>query len=127
MDGISREGNILVSNKVPTGYYAFIYQGLVPLAREFGYALCLHGSMSRDLDLVAIPWVDDAKDPYSLVTAIRDSVCGHINNEWDFEKCVIDNDFSKRNPAIKPHGRLSWDIQLGGGLYIDLSVIPKLK
>ena len=96
----------------PAGLYAFFYQRLVPLARDLGYALALHGSMARDLDLIAVPWVEDAKDPCDLVHAIRDSVCGTIHDEWDFEKCVIERDFSKRNPEIKPHGRLAWAIQL---------------
>jgi len=116
-----------MNEKISAGYYAFIYQNLVPLAHDFGYALCLHGSMKRDLDLVAVPWVDDAKEPYDLVKAIKDKICGYISDEWNFEECAIIGDFSTRNPSIKPHGRLAWVIQLGGGFYIDLSVTQKLK
>jgi hypothetical protein len=107
------------------GFFAFTYSHLIPIARECGYALGLHGSMQRDLDLIAVPWTDEAKDAYDLVCAIRDAVCGHIIDEWDFVSCRDEEDFKKRNPTIKPHGRLVWDIQLGGGIYIDLSVFPK--
>lgn len=44
----------------PAAVYAHLYPSLVVDARELGYALALHGSMARDLDLVAIPWTDDA-------------------------------------------------------------------
>ena len=30
---------------------------LCDVAREMGYALALHGSMNRDMDLIAVPWV----------------------------------------------------------------------
>ena len=26
------------------------------LAREVGYAVCVHGSLKRDFDLIAVPW-----------------------------------------------------------------------
>lgn len=40
------------------GLYAMFYEQLKDIAREYGYALLIHGSMNRDLDLVAVPWDD---------------------------------------------------------------------
>ena len=31
-------------------------------ARKLGYAVTTHGSMSRDFDIVVIPWTEDAAD-----------------------------------------------------------------
>jgi hypothetical protein len=103
-------GDRNMNNYTPAGFYSFIYHHLTKIAHEHGYALALHGSMTRDLDLVAVPWVEDAKEPTALVRAIREAVCGTIINEWNFEDCAVKRDFSKRNPSIKPHGRLSWTI-----------------
>jgi hypothetical protein len=115
-----------INNKtINCGMYSFIYAHLIPIAREHGYALSLHGSMQRDLDLIAVPWIDEASKPYDLVIAIKTAINGYIHDEWDFEKCALERDFSRRNPTIKPHGRLTWAIQLGAGYYIDLSVMPK--
>lgn len=36
--------------------YAHIYEQMKEIAKSFGYCLLIHGSMNRDLDLVAVPW-----------------------------------------------------------------------
>ncbi len=96
--------------------FAWTYSSfLVPRARELGYALCIHGSMTRDLDLVACPWTDDAAPAEELVYALRDEVHGAI------EPADV------ADPTGKPHGRLAWRIHCGGGPYIDLSVMPRLE
>lgn len=99
------------------GFFAVYYQGLAKRAMELGYALAVHGTMARDLDLVAVPWFDDSKPEEDLVEALRDQVSGEIveHPSPDVE----------RQGAIRPHGRRVWSIQLGGGPYIDLSVMPR--
>jgi hypothetical protein len=32
------------------------------VARRFGYALAVHGSLEWDIDLVAVPWCENAPD-----------------------------------------------------------------
>ena len=99
--------------KPPT--LAAVYCHLVPIlaevAREHGYALAVHGTMARDLDLVAVPWIDAASGPTELVGALADRIrfAGPGNEP--------------RGPCTKPHGRLGWTITLDGGAYIDLSVM----
>lgn len=94
--------------------FAWTYSSfLVPRARQLGYALCIHGSMTRDLDLVACPWTYDAVPPFDLAQALCEEVGGAIDP----------HDIG--NPTGKPHGRLAWRIHCGGGPYIDLSVMPR--
>jgi len=83
-------------------------------ARDLGYALAIHGSMRRDFDIVAVPWVAEVASPEVLVEAIRKVVGGAI--------AAGDG----RGPCSKPHGRLAWSIHLGGGPYIDLSITPRV-
>ena len=92
------------------------------VAREHGYAIGVHGSLARDMDLIAVPWVDDAKEPKALALAIEHAVGGVIDNGSRVDGPAYD--FATKPPAVKPHGRLCWSIHLGGGPYIDLSVIP---
>ena len=40
------------------------------IARKHGWAIGVHGSMVRDIDLIGIPWTDDAIEPESLVDNI---------------------------------------------------------
>jgi hypothetical protein len=93
--------------------YASMYMGLVPVAMEHGYALSMHGSLKRDLDLIAVPWVEEACEAERLVEAIAQHVTGFF----------VKNDY----PNMKPHGRRAWSIHLGGGPYLDISVMPRIK
>lgn len=99
--------------------YATVIHQVREVARAHGYAIGVHGSGERDLDLIAVPWTDEATAADVLVEAIRVAVGGFIINRADAKP----NDYTKRNPEPKPHGRLAWSIHLGGGPYIDLSVI----
>lgn len=90
-----------------------IYPELAEKSKSLGYALALHGSLQRDLDLIAVPWTDAAVDPAVLVQelcAIFDVAPNH----------------SVAEPSLRPHGRMSWSIPLWWGAYLDLSVLPKL-
>lgn len=109
--------------------YAWMLPRLCEVAREHGYALGLHGSMNRDLDLMAMPWVENAASEAVLVNALREAVDGFIvadgtlGGRWDpvdkiFKDAVV------RNPEPKPHGRSAWNIHFTGGFYIDLSIMP---
>lgn len=92
----------------PVACLAFL-PSIVRVAKEHGYALAVHGSLARDYDLIAVPWVDEAARPEVLVDAIRVASGGHFA-EHDY-------------PATKPHGRRAWAVHLGGGQYLDLSVM----
>ena len=57
--------------------YAAYYKSLAEVAREKGYALAVHGSLQNDLDLIAVPWVENAAPREELVEAIR-AMCGGL-------------------------------------------------
>lgn len=104
--------------------YVAIYPHLAEVARAHGYSLSIHGSVGQsrysDLDLVAIPWIDEAVEAEVLMAAI-----------WEWCSRFIDNDFGKLfnkqfYPEQKPHGRCAWFLQMGNGSGIDISVMPRL-
>lgn len=95
-------------------YFFHVVPKLLPVAKRLGYAIALHGSFQRDLDVVAIPWTEEAVSPEELVEALRVEVHGWIYRDRD------------PSPTIKPHGRLVWSIHTEEGIgYIDLSVMPR--
>lgn len=120
-----------IENTAGTSTYACVLGTLRIKARELGYCLALHGSMVRDLDLVAVPWVDDAAPPEVLVEALRKILGGSIipagtkGGRWDAEAGKF-IDAVVENPSRKPHGRLAWNIHLGGQPVVDLSVMPRV-
>lgn len=101
-------------------FYAVTYAEIRLVAKEHGYALALHGSLQKDLDVIAVPWTEDASDEDKLVKAITEAVGGVV--------------LAHIPPGEKPHGRRAWTIHLLGSsaivppkeraTYIDLSVMP---
>ena len=112
------------------GLYAMYFEMLKHIAEHYGYALMVHGSMNRDLDLVAIPWVE---------TSHKGALKGMLfeMQEYLTGKKTTDKD---GNPIIyndKPHGRMTHTISLNRGdrggewvrfkdaeYYIDISIMP---
>lgn len=94
--------------------YALLYRQMAEAAYDLGYALAIHGSLTRDCDVIAVPWTDNAVSESKLVDAIA-RVVGHPLG------CVA-------GPGVKkPHGRRAWGIvPVGGNEYIDLSVMPRI-
>ena len=87
--------------------YANVYPQLVVVARNHGYALAVHGSMKRDLDLIAVPWSEDPSEPAALVMAL--STACHFDH-------II-------GPEQKMHGRMVWTLTFPGECFVDLSVM----
>ena len=94
-------------------------------ARELGYALGVHGTLKRDIDLIACPWIPEAVDARTLAEALL-AVAARHNEGLAFLKPHEDNGYFWAGcPGNKPHGRLCWTFHLGGGPYLDLSVMPR--
>lgn len=112
-------------SKCDTHNYAALFALILPLiretARKLGYAIALHGSMRRDLDLIAVPWVDDAVAPEVLVQMLIQELGG---------KCPDMHKFKEGDtvgmPMVKPHGRHAYSIQLNDyACWIDLSITSR--
>ena len=112
----------------PAPAYAAMLPSLQEIAHAHGYALGIHGSLNRDLDLMAMPWIEGAKPAAELIEALRVAVNGIVHkngtpagrwNGTEFVHAVIEN------PSHKPHGRMAWNIHLECGLFIDISVMPR--
>jgi hypothetical protein len=101
---------------------------LIPVLRETakaaGYALGVHGSLARDIDLIACPWTDEAVDAVELARLLQLKTCEVIGAAL-LLPCEDDSYFLAGTPGAKPHGRRGWTFHLGGGPYVDLAVMPR--
>jgi hypothetical protein len=101
-------------SKASIATHAVILPALVQVGVDCGYAVALHGSLRRDLDLIAVPWVKWAVPPKELVERLARVCHGKVISE----------------PSRHPHGRLSFEIHLGeivqnqynSDPYIDIGV-----
>jgi hypothetical protein len=100
--------------------YAYYFQSLKEIAKEFGYNLVLHGSLNRDLDLIAIPWVEELGDMDKMIHEFAEHLGGNVMIMSEAQKHCF------------PHGRVSYVINLNRGeftdndqqYYLDISVTP---
>lgn len=78
------------------------------LAREVGYAIGVHGSQERDLDVIAAPWTDSAVTPADLLKHLASGLGAKI---------------AATEP--KPLGRIAATLQIDGYYRpLDISVMP---
>lgn len=86
-------------------------------ARAIGYALCIHGSLERDIDLVAVPWTPQALAPEELANSLKQV----LSKLYPIGLEVGPSDEPAKR---KPHGRQCWSWWIRSWTYIDLSVFP---
>jgi len=89
--------------------YARVFTHARIIAWQFGYACLAHGSFSRDLDLLLVPWTDNAAVPIdALITRIADVAGLKLQGE----------------PSEKPHGRKAWTLlfpEFNDPRWVDIS------
>jgi hypothetical protein len=105
------------SKRDRTKLYKTILPKLIHVARKNGYALALHGSLTRDLDLIAVPWQKKVINAETLAIRLHQAVCKYPNTRSQL----------REQSQPKPH-RTTYVLILGhGGAYIDLSVTPTVS
>lgn len=107
-----------IPNPLPN-LYAQLMPKLREVARAKGYAIGLHGSMLRDLDLIAVPWVEEAASDRELVDAMAAAFDGFVVG------ATRDKGWSAEVGHPRPHGRRTWNICFGGNPFVDVSVAPR--
>jgi hypothetical protein len=100
--------------------YSSVLPTVTKIARDSGYAVGLHGSMTRDLDLIAIPWQRKHVLPITLARRIF-AIAHPPRIERAHFKAILEN------VTRKPCGRLAFAIYIGFYAYIDLSVMAEQK
>ncbi len=100
-----------ISENGKAAFYACILEDLKKAAYDCGWALGLHGSLSHDMDIMAMPWTEDATSSDDMVMHLSDMCFG----ESPFHiLCSKDE---------KPHNRVVYTIPIWEEIYLDISVI----
>lgn len=97
----------------------FIQQGKKDDGSTDGYALTVHGTLNRDIDLVAVPWREHG---VWSKEALIDALCGAVRGITG--RC---NHFDHEVWTVKPHGRFAKGMHVWcgeSGAHLDLSVMP---
>jgi hypothetical protein len=96
--------------------YARAFTMIRCVAWQYGYAACLHGSFTRDLDVLLAPWTDQAGSPDTVIKLIAQ---------------YLEMTIQHGSPSDKPHGRKAWTLLFhksgfSDPRWIDISVMPRV-
>lgn len=95
-----------------TAFYACMYEDIRQCAMDCGWAVSLHGSLASDMDIMAMPWVDNATTFKEMIDRVS--------------KLFKDNDMSSQYVITyneKPHNRVVATIPIWTDFYLDISTI----
>lgn len=114
--------------KAKPHFYACCFLQLVTIAHDLGYNLLMHGSMNRDFDLVAVPWVDD---PGSHMELLK-SFCSFLNipkdeNADDFMFGLLPGGRSSYVINMNRECKMVDDVWVDAQYYLDISITPLIK
>lgn len=114
--------------------YAFYFDVIKEIGLQYGYNIVLHGSMNRDLDLIAIPWQEQIGDKMEMLNRIAEAIGGHILFETEEDRkrfrekfhgrqCYVIN--VNRTIKAKVQGMITeFEEYADPQYYIDISVLP---
>ena len=70
-------------------WYLAVLPSIRTVARTLGYGIGVHGSMRRDLDLIAVPWSEEHATPDALAKAIQYAALGTHGDvvNWEQKPC----------------------------------------
>lgn len=90
-------------------YAAAMYPDLAKIFQKHGYALAVHGSLARDFDLIAIPWVENPSKRKDVIAEMVKTFAVKQIGE----------------PTGKPPARLAYTFSVAfGECALDLSFFP---
>lgn len=114
--------------------YAFYFDVIKEIGLEYGYNIVLHGSMNRDLDLIAIPWQEAIGDKKEMLDRISEAIGGYV---------MVESDEDRKRFRERHHGRQCYVININRTIkakvqgfitefiehedpqyYIDISILP---
>lgn len=68
-----------------SAFYCGMYPELAEVARKHGYALTVHGSLRKDFDLFAVPWVENPSEPKVFLEELTKQFALKIVGEPDYQ------------------------------------------
>lgn len=133
-----KENNVIIKPiHAKPSIYAFYFEAIKEIGLKYGYNIVLHGSMNRDLDLIAIAWQEIIGDKMEMLNEVAECLGGHV---------LIESDDDRKRFRDKFHGRECWVVNINrtmeakyGGMatklientdpqyYLDISILPHIK
>jgi hypothetical protein len=97
-------------------FYACMWEDFRNAALDKGWALGLHGSLANDMDIMAMPWTEDAAPIAEMVKALENCLTKTDKDLWVPTKTNTD----------KPNGRVVYTVHIFADFYLDINIIDRV-
>ena len=94
-------------------FYACLWEDFRKSALDCGWALGLHGSLSSDMDIMAMPWTEDATTADIMIDKLNDCFDKPEGIHW----------MVKKDAVTKKNNRVVYTIPIWSDFYLDINVI----
>ena len=102
--------------------YSFYFEVIKAIGLKYGYNIVLHGSMCRDLDLIAIPWEETIGDREQMV----DEIVTVIGGTLSMQNRSVENKIGTRY-GLKPNGRIVYIININRDIEYKYNIVSEIK
>lgn len=106
---ISMKNREAVTTNGRAVFYAAMWNDLRQAALDKGWALALHGSLANDMDIMAMPWIEDAAPPIEMILGLRR--CFENPREITFRETPM------------PNNRIVYTLSIWADFYLDINII----
>lgn len=90
-------------------FYAAMWEDFRNAALDKGWALALHGSLASDMDIMAMPWTEEAVHPLEMILALK--------------KCFDKPKEIHLTETPMPNNRMVYTLSIWADFYLDINVI----
>jgi len=94
-------------------FYACMWDDFRQAALNNGWALGLHGSLASDMDIMAMPWIENCSGIDEMIKSLED--------------CLTIPDaaahFKTKRSDDKPNGRVVYTVHIFSDFYLDINII----
>jgi len=94
-------------------FYASMWPDFRQAALEKGWALGLHGSLANDMDIMAMPWIENASPVWDLIFALM--------------KCFDKPKKIHVTETYMPNNRRVFTLSIWSDFYLDINIIELPK
>ena len=92
-------------------FYASLWPDLREVALDCGWALGLHGSLASDMDIMAMPWTEEAIPALEMILKLK--------------KCFSDTKIDVSETPM-PNNRMVYTLSIWADFYLDINIIQTL-
>lgn len=90
-------------------FYAAMWNDFRQAALDKGWALGLHGSLASDMDIMAMPWTEEATKPLEMILALK--------------KCFDKPKDIQLTETPMHNNRVVYTLSIWSDFYLDINVI----